>query len=255
MGNGRSIGKQVGKIREEANAQISKITAEDADGAVLASKIDAVTTDIFRRHISEREAFRVQQALSGAAEMCRRLFEDNQTLRSDAFFDPTAGRDGSSEIVEGILLAAQRQWEEKKVRHLGYALANIAFHEEIDMRTAAYVIYTAEQLSWMQLISLAIVATNEDSPLPEKRVGEHNSTEWDAWTAHRELNDLLTKWELIGSEPKKTPNLGLSVPNMNIADFRLRAGGFLIYELLNLSEVPDSERMPVRDALSIERSA
>jgi hypothetical protein len=47
-----------------------------------------------------------------------------------------------------VLLAAQREHEERKLRFMGNLIANLAFHPEIDRGYANYLIRLAEKLSF-----------------------------------------------------------------------------------------------------------
>ncbi|MFD8736714.1 hypothetical protein ACFV06_17620 [Streptomyces sp. NPDC059618] len=235
-----------------SNEALPSIIAVPVEGELFAARIEVVATEVLQRRISERETFRTTQALSAAREMYDNLRAAGLDLRGDTFFDPANSYDMASQITEGILTAAQRQWEEKKIRHLGYALAQIAFHEEIDMRTAAFVVHTAESLSWTQFVLLSLVAENAQNPLPPGEVGRHHGTEWQSWTAHRQLSALWTQWELIGAEPRETPNMKLKVPNSSLPEFRLGAGGYLLNELLRLEDISESDKAPVREALRAE---
>jgi hypothetical protein len=57
-----------------------------------------------------------------------------------------------------VLITAKRQHEERKVEFMGYLLANVAFHAEIDEHLANWLIRMIDELSWMQLCLLSVVA-------------------------------------------------------------------------------------------------
>jgi hypothetical protein len=56
-----------------------------------------------------------------AAERHGERIKLGETLRVDDLFrSMPSGRSAADEIAEGVLLAARNQFEEMKVRHLGY---------------------------------------------------------------------------------------------------------------------------------------
>jgi hypothetical protein len=77
---------------------------------------------------------------------------DGLPLRQDNFFQETANdRATADEVVEGIVLAAQREYEERKLQFYGNLIANIAFHSEVNRTQANLFIRQAERMSYRQL--------------------------------------------------------------------------------------------------------
>ena len=97
------------------------------------------------------------------------LRQAGQDLRSDGFFEPELGRPAKAEeVVEGVLLAAQREHEELKLVHYGYLLANIAYSDFVDLHTANWCVRKAQELSWTQFVLLGIVGDEAQvSSLPD----------------------------------------------------------------------------------------
>jgi len=79
-----------------------------------------------------------------------------QVRHDDFFEDQLYQRSAAKEIVEGVLLAAQREHEEKKLLYYSNLLANIAFHPEIDRAHANLLIRLGERLSYRQLCVLSL---------------------------------------------------------------------------------------------------
>ncbi|MBA2713877.1 MAG: hypothetical protein H0U55_10055 [Rubrobacteraceae bacterium] len=63
-------------------------------------------------------------------------------------------------MFEGVVLAAQREAEEKKVRLYGNLLANLAFAQDHDRSQANFLIRLGEDLSYRQLCLLSLFAGN-----------------------------------------------------------------------------------------------
>jgi hypothetical protein len=82
---------------------------------------------------------------------------DGKQLRQDDFFQDNVGdRSTADEIVEGTLLAAQREHEERKLRYYGNMVANIAFHPEVSRSQANQLIRQVERMTYQQLCLLAL---------------------------------------------------------------------------------------------------
>lgn len=78
--------------------------------------------------------------------------EQGKEIRDDGFFNEgTDDRSTADEIVEGALIAAQREHEERKVEYIGYLIANICFDDSLDASHSNALISTAERMSWRQM--------------------------------------------------------------------------------------------------------
>lgn len=125
-------------------------------GVFVTRALKRVGTEISDRILGSRQRLRVGAAYTfAAAEIARRLGE-GEVPRDDWFgASPDSWNEGDA-ALEGVLLAAQNAWEEKKVRHLGYLYANLAF-SNYDSQFAYYLIALAKRLTFRQLTSMAII--------------------------------------------------------------------------------------------------
>jgi hypothetical protein len=72
-----------------------------------------------------RETKRIGATLTFAAAKIKERLDSGQNLRSDGFFDEDASnRAPADEIAEGVVIAAQREHEEKKLKFYGNLLAS-----------------------------------------------------------------------------------------------------------------------------------
>ena len=54
-------------------------------------------------------------------------------MRADGWFAPRTGnRPGAEELAEAVVAAARRSTDERRVRHLGYLLAEAAVSPDLD---------------------------------------------------------------------------------------------------------------------------
>ena len=117
----------------------------------------AVASDVIHRHVSTRETKRIGATLTFAAAKIRERLDSGQRPREDGFFaDDGQQRAAAEEIAEGVVIAAQREHEEKKLRFYGNLLANLAFVSDIDRPYSHFLLKSAEALSYRQLCLLAL---------------------------------------------------------------------------------------------------
>lgn len=193
--------------------------------------------DFARRYLGPREKVRVGAAFSFAVQRIEERRINGDAVRDDGFFlSPIEGRADADEILEGVLLTAQREHEEKKVPFLGYLWANVAFEEQIDRSTANHAIRLAQELSYRQLCLLALVRRKDEFELPESAAQSPAGMSWEAWSLWEELDDLgFAKKELVGVPGRLPTNIG------SPAALTLWTFGLLLYDLLDLSKIKRDE--------------
>lgn len=129
-----------------------------AMGATVGRVLSKVGADIQRRLLGPREQTRIGAALAFATNRIAEQVQAGRTLRQDDFFQAQDknGRPVAEELLEGVLLKARDAYEEKKIPLIGNLYANIAFHPEISPIYAGYLIKLAGELSYNQLVALAV---------------------------------------------------------------------------------------------------
>ena len=116
-----------------------------------------LATDVIKRSISVRETKRIGATLTFAAAKIKEKLDSGQNLRGDGLFNEDANnRAPADEIADGVVMAAQREHEEKKLKFYGNLLANLAFAVGIDRAYANFLLRSAESLSYRQLCLLAL---------------------------------------------------------------------------------------------------
>jgi len=139
-------------------------------GAAAGGALEWVGLEFQNRFLVPRERARVGAVLAFAIERLDTLTRAGEKIREDGFFlDEVAGSAGA-EIIEGVLLAAQRDQGEKKTRFYGNLLAAIATTPDIDRGLANLLLRRAQQLSYRQLCLLAIVQERARYPLRDERL-------------------------------------------------------------------------------------
>ncbi len=112
------------------------------------------------------------------------------SLRDDGWFDERPkGRSAAAEICEGTLLIAQREHQERKVEFYGYLLANLSFDPDVDEYLANWLLKVASELTWMQLVLIAMVGRRTDFSVPNVGISV-GIGDWSQWGLHEQLADL-----------------------------------------------------------------
>jgi hypothetical protein len=219
-----------------------------AAAPVITRTIRWVADEMACRVLGMRERVRAGAALIFAAERFARHLKDGHPIRDDGFFqDRPGGRNSGREVVEGVLQAARRSFEERKIRHLGYLFANVAFTSNVDPGLANHTIGIAESLSWRQFLLLAALGAKDQHPLPDGDLHDEAGA-WTPWGVRRELAALCDQ-RLVGAPPRTTSRYGFSYENTQLRDLRLSQGGRLLHYLLDLVDVPDADLADIRRLL------
>jgi hypothetical protein len=180
----------------------------------------------------ERERVRAGAALAFAVEYAATVHRAGRTARGDGFFTERLGlRPGAEDLAEAVVAAARRSTDERRVRHLGYLLAEAAVSPDLDADLVGTALRLAESLSWRQLALLAGVGRRDRVPLPMAPLEDEPRT-WTAWGAREDVVGLQRAGLL--EPPVGTPRPGATLPRLRAADLRLTRRGVLLHRLLVL---------------------
>jgi hypothetical protein len=193
-----------------------------------------------------RERVRAGAVLAFAVEHCITVARSGRRLRTDAFF---AGRPGTrpavGEVLEGVVTAARLSADERRVRHLGCLVAEVAYSTDVDAELVSRTLRLAEPLSWRQLAILAGVGRRDRLPLPMTPLDD-DPAGWNGWAAREDVADLQRAGLLDPPVALPRPG-GAALPRLRPADLRLTRRGVLVHRLLVLDVLRDDA---VADALT-----
>jgi hypothetical protein len=212
------------------------VTVDDRVAAALRAAAD----DLAAGRLPARERARAGAALAFAVEHSVLLSRSERRVRTDGFFTERAGgRVAVREVLEGVVTAARRSVEERRIRHLGYLFAEVVVSPDLDAPLAARALRLAEACSWRQLALLAAVGRRDRAPLPLAPLDEEPRS-WTAWGAREDVADLQRSGLL--DPPPAVPRPGGAVlPRLRPADLRLTRRGVLVHRLLALDFVRDDD--------------
>ena len=228
-------------------------------GAVGGPLVEGTTlylaSEFKRRVLGKREEERIGGTMAFAIKKMRENVDEGKQLRQDGFFqDEVNQRAAAKEVGEGVLLAAQREYEEKKLPFYGKLLANIAFESTVSREQANLLLKVGEALSYRQLCVLAFIGAKhvfegerfgkfpELRPIPglapeafELRQGSYQDT---GGAANTDNAALLH--EIFDLDFRNLVSTGTHLPGSTYIDpskLRLVLLGFSLYRLMGLWEV------------------
>lgn len=211
-----------------------------AAGSLLGQSLRWAGGEFAQRVLSEREEVRIGAALQWAAERYEERRTAGEDVRDDGWFDkePT-GRSAAEELAEGVLIAAQREHEERKVQFIGYLLANLAFYHQIDRHHANRLLRLAQHLSWRQICLLALVRNRDRFNLTKETdyaPAKGQPIDWSIVGVRRELAELgYAQLEMVGASNDDSSHLGGTIGSP--ANLELWGDGQLLYLLMSLDKV------------------
>jgi hypothetical protein len=180
-----------------------------------------------------RERVRAGAVLAFAVEYAATVRRNGRGVRADDWFAPQAGRrPAAAELAEAVAAAARRSTDERRVRHLGYLLAEVAVSPDVDGELAGRALRLAEPLGWRRLALLAAVGRRDRTPLPMAPLPE-DPRAWSAWGAREDVTDLQ-RAGLLDPPPAVPRPGGAALPRLRAADLRLTRPGVLVHRLLAL---------------------
>jgi len=130
-----------------------------AVGPLVALAFKKIGTEISEKILSPREQARVGATYTLALEKISKSLQSGKNVRDDDFFiEQEKGRSKSETLLEGTLLKARNEYEEKKIKFYSNFLANLNFDDTISFEKGNTLLRILEQLSYRQIAILAYFA-------------------------------------------------------------------------------------------------
>jgi len=201
---------------------------------VLVTKSLAHTAD---KVMSHRERIRVGSVAAIAVACIGDRISRGDVPRPDFFSQESLDSDGE-QLLEGVLLKARDEYEEKKLPYLGRFYANLVFSPTVSPATAALLIKTLERLTFRQMVLLSLVLKQGQLDVEHLRSQEHSNSELEA--LKREEMDLHTS---------DLGYMGL-IRGAGLYVDELSSLGATLAELSGFADVPDVESQQIKALLS-----
>lgn len=208
-----------------------------ATAPLMTRTLRFVARELRERILGPREELRIGTAITHAAERVRERLEAGEEVRNDGFFGRNpAGRSEADEIVEGVLLAAQRSYEERKVPYHGRLLAGISFDEGVGRAEANHLLQLLEDLSYQQFVLLQLFGTTGFLTRAEDWRGSDEEMSHELVAVLADSLDLFNRG-LINNGG----DVMLGLRDLKPAVARLQGVGFRLLTLCGISQVEDAE--------------
>lgn len=212
-----------------------------AGGTLAAIALGHVGEEIADRFLGPREKVRVGGVLALSAARIRERIEAGEQIRDDGFFDPKPdGRPDAEEVVENILLRAQREAEEKKLPFMANLLSNVAFDTSISGQLAHQIVKAAEALTYRQLCLLFLFSGLVTVTLRSTDYRGVGSFPPELMQVLYECFDLYSRGLVnIGGEVAFGPT------DIKPAVMRTQGLGTFIFNLMGLAKISPSDLTPL----------
>lgn len=232
-------------------------------GAVIGTLMQKVLlrlgSEFEQRHLGPREKARVAGALYYALDDIEERLRPSAELHDDEFFeeellrpredgffeaDAATGRARADELLEAVLVRAQRDHEERKVKHLGWLYSSFVFTEEVTPGDANYMLDLASRCTYHELQLLSLFHSGR---------GYRGIPGWERlhpyeWRAHALAGELfqLTQMGLL----MRTDHKPILVPeDANPSYLWVAPTGCKLYHWMRLDRMDDEELGEVYDEL------
>ena len=220
-----------------------------ATGPLLAYTFSHLGAEMRRRQLGPREELRIGATFAFAAERIKQKLANGEQVRQDGFFQKQPDqRAGAEEILEGALLAARQEYEEKKIRFYGNLIANICFHPEIDRATANLLISLGQHLSYRQMALLALFAQKERFGLRDDDYRNESITDPAKIGLLQEIYDLFSK-NMLNAQGSKSPTLIGGILAVHPAKMNVQGMGYTLYNLMELHELNTQDLSQISEIL------
>jgi hypothetical protein len=231
-------GAVAGAIIGGAVAGPSGSIAGAVGGTAIEKVISKIGTEIKERVLSKRENKKIGATVTFTLLKIKEKLDSGKQLRDDNFFkEDITGRSSADEITEGVLFAAQKEHEEKKLTYYGNLLANIAFDKTITKELANQLISVADRLTYQQLKLLNLFVINQLSPMSILKQGSYTTANgYELISVLQDIYDLYRIGLLNGNG-----NVILEMGYINPSQIKVQGTGALLYNLMELSKIPFDE--------------
>ena len=234
---GGSIGATVGMaLAGPEGAVVGSIA-----GTTIGFALKQIGDDVARRFLSPSEKKRTGAVIIYAANKIQSNLQNGHALRRDDFFGgTTTERSPVEEIAEGVILAAQKEYEEKKIPYFGKPIGQYCFltwDKQSSWRLS--LIKIARNMSYRQLCFLSIAGQNDEFSLRQAGYEVNSTLPVDLVALLHEILEM-EKGALISSG-----TVVLALVDLNPGKLKLEGQGQILYNLMNLSEIPLDELTPL----------
>lgn len=240
--SGSAVGAAVGSEIGSAVAGPIGAIAGSVAGNIIEKVFVWAGNEISTRLLSRQEEKRIVNVMDLAKKKIESNLANDKKLRDDDFFDQISDRSTAEEILEGTLLVAQKEYEERKLQYIANLYANIAFNKDISREIADRLIKISSELTYRQLMIMSAVGFSQIAGIQRKKEAYKVVQGLNNVSIASEIFDLYRKSLIFSSE------VILDAGGINPSKLTLGGYGALLYNLMELPRIPFSDTCMI-DAL------
>jgi hypothetical protein len=263
--------RTIKSILEKSNGVISTIVGAATNcwigdstgitGELVGINVNKLITEIANefdtRKLSDLEVGRVAEVMGYAIDDINLKLKEGKIIRNDNFFeDDIKDRTDGEEIFEGVIVAAQREYENKKLKYYGKLLSNISFRKDVSKDQAVQLIQIAQRLSYRQYILIMIIAhsqfiknSNEKLPyLDNNALMKKKSTNYNDISVYQDIYELY-RMGILNGGGDIILEMGYIIPSK----LGIQGVGVRLFELMELDKVSVEVSEDFKDYLDILR--
>ena len=243
---GSAIGIGLASIAFPGSEEIGAVV-----GSAAGNLLSGLGQDIWARLLSHREKQRLGTVLGVMVTEIHRRREAGESVRTDGFFDKKQGdRSDAEEVAESVLLKAQREPEEKKIKYMGYLFASIAFNPEISVQMAHQLAKSAEDLTYRQFCILRLCDVKDEYQLRDQHYKDPTNSDRNLYQILHECHNLYHSGYIYHQGSLSLGGSQAFVPtDLKPRSMILNGLGLDLYNLMKLSEIPDQDIEPIAEQL------
>lgn len=201
----------------------------------LFSVLQPVAEDFASRALSTKERNRIDRTYKEIIDKIGKKLEAGSVPRTDDYWAPNAeGGSNATVLLEGVLIKARDEYEEKKRRYFPNLCANMCFAEHLPYERLNTILRLFEQLTYRQLQILAYVYRN----------GAVNTCSWELRirllpSTDKYYDIFCEVFNLYNVNLLKNPTAGWT--SNGISELRLSPLGLDLVSLAELNSIPEEE--------------
>ncbi|WP_290704819.1 hypothetical protein [Amphritea sp.] len=221
--------------------------AGGAGGAAVAVALKHIGTEVSDRVLAPREKVRAGGVLAIAASNIDKRINAGEKTREDNFFTttPNSNRSKGEEIVESVILKAQKEPEERKIPFMGNLLSNISFDKTISVELGHQIIKTAEQLTYRQLCILKLSAVRSQLNIRQQDYRGQDSFPKELYQVLYEFLDLYSRGLInFGGDVAFGPT------DVKPGATTIQGMGADVFNLMGLIDIPDQDVLTIAKTVS-----
>jgi len=217
-----------------------------AVGPLIGAAFKKVGIEISEKIMGHREQARVGATYTLALEKISKMLNSGRKVREDdLFLSQKNGRSKSESILEGTLLKARNEYEEKKIRCYSNFLANLSFDDSVSFEKGNTLLRILEQLSYRQIAILAYFS-------------EVNSLSTEKWMISFKDKIELGKYQDFYFELMDTYNKQLLQQtgggiSMSVSSLGISPLGKTMCDLIGIEEIDPNDKLEIKNTIELVR--